>query len=71
MAFSNLKRICVLIESFIVGKHFQVSSTAASEKGRKSKHNMLHSLSAIKPYRPGAGTNPLSVQVNKASLMLN
>lgn len=56
MAFSILKRICVLIESFIVGKHFQVSSIADSEKGKKSKHNMLHSLSAMKPYRLGAGT---------------
>lgn len=48
MAFRILKRTYVLIESLIVGKCFQVSNIAASEKGRKSKHDMPHSLSAVK-----------------------
>lgn len=48
VVFSILKRTYVLTESLVVGKCFQVSNTASSEKGRKSKHDMLHSLSAVK-----------------------
>lgn len=48
VVFSILKRTYVLTESLIVGKHFQVSKITISEKSKKSKHGMLHSLSAVK-----------------------
>lgn len=48
VVFSILKRTYVLTESLIVGKYFQVSKIAISEKGKKSKHEVLHSLSAVK-----------------------
>lgn len=46
--FSILKRTYVLTESLIVGKCFHVGNIVASEKVRKSKRDMLHSLSAVK-----------------------
>lgn len=53
VVFNILKRIYVLTESSVVGKYFQVSKIAISKRDKKSKHGMLHSLSAVKQYRPG------------------
>lgn len=48
VVFSILKRTYVLTEGLIVGRYFQVNKIAISEKGKKSKHEVLHSLSAVK-----------------------